>query len=1258
MKRFLSAVSLCVLLLIFGLSVLLPSAIAEKNLLRNLLDLPAPPPPNPLIVSRRANNSTGFFDRNKPPGDDVAIEDLLAYWQGMNQFNRKTSYAPKPSEKTFERLRGEIESNPELLPGLINTLPDTEEAADFVKNLYDRELSEKKYERDWRDTVRNWLTYHSGYFSDDLLRTAQQVADASGYVTNQEELLALARVDWEKARPILERLLNDGSQPVSQTLARWAFYNHAVKEKNSSDAEKYRRELQATVENVNAKPGNRDLAMDALIETGDFEGRDEWYFSLLEDETLHDLKVGGTTYTGLTTLLNHSPSDKYTAKMLELVKSNNAAVRSAAISNLSTLLDGKNPEVVRALLPWLENPDWAKQTINERHQLVAALRELTMPESVPGLIAMLNEKLNEKQNQQRMLMSANSMSNSMVSMNSAPMSANSSAAANSSMMTMTNSAMNVGPMSGSDYYPYRDQALTALAMQKDIRAVPALRTLLPQIERSQRGQVVGALLASGGFSISEQVEALEFAAKNRAQRSGSKMSNSMSADFDQPTESIANQMTDGMVSNGNYSSDERPLDSSEIKSLLATQFIWQSGGEELVTALIERIAVLDVSDAPTAAALRKIVVHWSGAAVNRLLLKDLKADKADGEAVVKLLSLRKSLRENQSDAVFDARGGTPTALGIAACLLENTAEYDAILAGENVEAKTALLACARLIRAVLPVRKVAENIKSANKTLALVAERYLVSEDSPEAGKIVLSLHPNEAVILGARTHFAADDNGFSYSYYNTYLPALFKSVNDSLPTDSRYVHNADTESLIDAEKKLRKEVIETRELVGIYAYGNNFVRIFQDKAVFSWHEDKARYRERVLEKEEFERLKSYLAAENVNELPPFLSECAGGCQTGELLMLGRQGGRRVFLTSDSQPKFFAELDAVFAAMREPPAKLHYWLEKNVAGLEILFEDENLQAETVWKNGEDFRVLLNNAARRKEIDQEIEQFEESDERVAEPDYEKIERARQKRREQREYENYSWNKIVGNKIGGGSEQPPAVEFLPKLDGALVRADQRQWKARATGFELRADAEGLYKISDGRAAKIRDGYFDRTLVTANGRWAATINYSEEGNQMLRINLATNKQFPVKLDPNLRVEPIVFVSSLNRFLLFAGNYGEHDEHETEANNLTEREGDFYLLDAETGALQKASGELRPLVQQTYRPLQPTGKPDEFWAAIPDAKTNDTQVGVYNQKTLVFKSLVKIPQITFDSMQMWIDANKVYFVYQGHLLALLMPK
>jgi hypothetical protein len=1243
MKRFTAAIGFCVSLLLLGLFVFLPTADAEKNLLENLLNLPAPPPPNPLVVNGRKIRPVDFLNKNKPPADDAASEDLLAYWQNINQFNEKFTYTPDPSDITLKRLRGEIEKNPELLPSLLNALPNTSESVNFVKDLYDRETFEKKYERSWREAVKRWLTYHSNYFSDELARVAEQASDTGEYVTHQDELLALARVDWDKARPILERLLNDRNQPISQTLARWAFYERAVRENDSNNAEKCRKELQQTVENKSEKPGNRDLAMDALVEAGDFEGRDEWYFSLLEDETLHDLRVNGTSYTGLTTLLNHSPSDKYVAKMLELSKSSNAAARSAAVRNLSTLLGDKNPEVVEALLPWLENPKWARETNNERRLLVSALREFAMPASIPGLIAVLNEKQSQE-------IRTSSMNTNIIAMNSNMMNAN-------RPMVVSRTV---------DYYPYRDEAVSALATQKDIRAATPLRMILPQVENWQRGNVVRAILLSRGFSVAEQIEALEFIAKNYNQPSeysGNTMSNTNTvrrdiiSGGDVPPSSKPAPYNDTL-----YNTVNRPFNPSDIKPLLGAQLVNQSDAEEeLVTALIDRIGILDAKDPQLALGLRKIMQNWNGAAVNRLLLKDLKTNRADTDSVVKLLSLRKELREKQPNDIYDVRGGTPVALGIAACLIEDANGYDALLAGENGEAKTAMLACARLIRAVLPVRRVTENLTSPNKMLAIAAERYLASEDSPEARQFVLALHPNEAKILGARTYFAPDNSPATNS---AYLPALFQSVNESLPAASYYIHYDYSEDLMAAEKRLQKEVRENQELLGVYSYADNFVRIYKDRAVFSWREDPARYRERELEKEEFDNLKNYLAAERVDELPPFLSECEGECEGEELLMLGRQGGRRVFsLGGDPQPKFFAGLERIFTEMRQPPAKLHYWLEKSVADLGILFEDENLQAEAVWKAGDDFRVLINNQARRKQIDREIEQQDEAEEEkigeMAEAEdnyekYEKFEEERQKRRERREFENYGWYQYANGKLAGITEQPSGIDFLPKADGAAVRAASNAWKARTEAFEIRSDSEGLYKVSGGRMTKIREGYHDKPLVTANGRWLITTRYGEEGRQLIRINLLTNKEFNVNFEAYPLGEPVAYLPLVNRVLLFGGEYGEYEEE----TDLAERAGEYFFLDPETGAVQKAKGEVRPLAQQTFRPLQSNGNVGEFWAAVPDQAKAETQIGVYNQKNLAFKSLIKIPQITFNSMQMWVDEGKVYFVYAGHLLALPLPK
>lgn len=1236
MKRFLSTIAFCVFLLLFGLVILLPSATAEKNLLQNLLNLPAPPPPNPLTSANRKVYSPESVERDTPPGDDAPLEELLGFWQRQNYAFQEMGYNLTPSEQSLRRILSEIGENPDKLPGFLNILPEDSATQDFVKRLYDRQTTGEDSEREWNGAVKNWLTYHSPYFSDELTKTAQSVGDTGEYVSNQKELLALARVDWEKARPILERLAGDSSQPVSQTLARWAFYQHALKEKDSSDIDKYRRQLQATVENKSEKPGNRDLAMDALVESGDYEGRDDWYYTLLEDETLYDLRVNGTTYTGLTTLLNRSPRGKYLAKMLELVNGGNPTIRKAAVRNLTTLLDSKNPEVVRALLPWLENPDWAQEVSGERRRLISALGTLTVPESVPGLIAMLNEK--QPQNQQNPMYSANKM------------------------MSNTNRAMPImiDGVAVVDY-PYRAEAVNALATQKDMRAIAPLRELLPQVEGWQLGNVVRALLASGGFSISEQVEALESAAKNYSQPNetvyaGNMAAGVMNTTVSQGYDGPAVARTD-MMSNGNYAAVKRPYSPNDIKLLLGQQLTAQTEADEnLVSALIERIKILDVKEPPTAFGLRKIMLNWRGAAINAMLMRDVKNDRADTDTIVKLLSLRKELREKQWNDIADMRSGSQTAYGFSTCLVENPPEFDALLQSTNIESKTAMLACARLIRAALPVRKVAENLKSPNKTLALAAERYLETEDSPEAQSIVLAMHPNEAKILGAKRLFIPDDAPVTNS---NFLPALFASLDDASGSSGYYYYDFSDQLAAD-EKRLQKELKESRELLGIYAYDDNFIRIYKDKTVFSWQTDKARYHERDLTKEEFDGFKDYLAASRVNELPPFFSECGENCEEKELLMVGRNGGRRVFLFGDESPRFFVELAALLERMRQPPAKLRYALEKDLAGLEILFEDENLQAETVWKSGADFRVLVSDGQRRGQIDKELEKQDLADEEKENVDYDQLWKVRQKRRAQREYENFAWYRVADGKLGGLTDQPANVEFVQKYDGAAVRAEKGQWKARTATFEIRADSEGLYKVAGGRATKIVDGYYEKPLVTPNGRWAIGTKYDgEQGAILMRVNLTTKKELPVKIETDnyLRFEPVAFLPSINKVLIFGGGY-EEGEGEDVSEDVAQKRGEFFLLDAETGSVSKPKGEIRPPAQQTFRPLQTNGKPDQFWAAIPDAEKEETEVGVYDAKTLIFKSVLRIPQIQFNSMQMWVDAGKVYFVYQGHLLDLPLPK
>ena len=1273
MKNLHIALCLSAFLLVFALFVFLPKSAAQNNVLYDLLSLPAPPPPNPNFIVFAGNSNTRpaeFYSRKNPPSDDAPIDEIMDYWRRQNAYDPTSNFTIKPSGRTLDRILSELEKNPERLGSFLNVLSTGPNAGEKVKRIYEMMKANSNPEDYEGNNVEAWLAHNTNYKIDQLAETASKARDENNYVTNQAEVLALARVDWERARPLLERMVSDSTQPVSQTLARWALLEHAVRDGNSIEADRYRDDLKKTVEDKSAKPGNRDLAMDAIVRTGDFAGRDDWYFSLLDDETLHDLRVNGQTYTGLTTILNLSDPEKYVDKMIEYVRTGSPNQRAAAIRNLATVLDEKNPEVIRVLLPWLENPAWAKDINGSRRLVVAALSEIEMPESVPGLIAVLDEKAEIRKETD----------------NDPPPPppdyVNSNVMIEDKKMDFV-----IDSYDSEGVYPYRSAAIDALAKQKSIQAVPALRRILPEVIEWRRMSVIKAILDSGGFTVAEQIDALETVAEGvktqmeatermkvaamavAAKARLSAMTNAVESDNDEeildmsetPLATAPRAM--GMAANRSYSMSNtdarKPFSYDDIKPILGIQVASiNEPSTELVSGVVNRIAALENRNPGVANALRKIIQNWNGTAINALMLNDLGKDKLDADAIVKLLSLRKTLRENQSNDVFAARNGAnPLALGITSCILENDGEYAQILASDNASMKIALLGCARLIRAKLPVQTVAENLKSSNPIMVKAAKLYLESEDSPEARGIIYAMNPNKAKILGATIFFPPDENMTLGNFQ--FLGALFSSVSKTNNFESYMLYSAmSTAGTLEAsEKYLQKEIIETPEVLGIYAYNQNFVRIYADKTVFSWAENDARYRERVLDSREFDYLKNYLSHNNVNTLPPFIGNC-GSCQSRELLMLGASGGRRIYVQSEEMPEFFAGLDKIFEDMRRPQAKLKYYLEKEIAGLEILYADDNLKANTVWKNGSDLRILTEDEQRRKQIDSELEKANQQVYANAEDenfDYEKYENESMKRRQMRQFEEFAWRSLTGERLGDYVGQPPGFDSIPRQDTLPAQPDTEQWKRRAGNVEIRSSDGNIYRVKDGRAVKILEGNYNNPVISSDGRWAIALKYDYESEEqsLIRINVQTGKEtkIPVKEEIGI-INPVVFVPSNGKFLVTVGGY--YDYGSERAVN-----GSFYFLDGETGALQPIKGEVRPLVQQTFRPLQTNGKPDEFWAAIPDRK-DTTQIGVYNARTLTFTPTIKIPRIAFDSMDLWVDepGNKIYFVHQGQVLALPLRK
>ena len=198
-----------------------PTSVSDE-VLRQLLSMPAPPPRGSESgddESAKKTRAPKFLDELKRPvgdvpADDAPDEEILAYWELWSLMPRRQRGDP-PTDAVKSRILAACEAKPERLPRLLSLLPDTPDAAERVKKLYDASLSSTTPDPTWQKYVHDWLRLNSNYFLSELLNEARTVRDKSGYVDGEGELSALAKVDWDSA----ERSVQDNVQSAIATTA-------------------------------------------------------------------------------------------------------------------------------------------------------------------------------------------------------------------------------------------------------------------------------------------------------------------------------------------------------------------------------------------------------------------------------------------------------------------------------------------------------------------------------------------------------------------------------------------------------------------------------------------------------------------------------------------------------------------------------------------------------------------------------------------------------------------------------------------------------------------------------------------------------------------------------------------------------------------------------------------------------------------------------------------------------------------------------
>jgi hypothetical protein len=814
-----------------------------------------------------------------------------------------------------------------------------------------------------------------------------------------------------------------------------------------------------------------------------------------------------------------------------------------------------NREAVLALLPWFTDPGWVT-TGNEydRYRVIEVAGNLKLPEAVPGLLAIIQ---NEK-----------------------------------------------------GYA--RTQAVMALAQYRDSQTIaviiPALRSAVWQnSDDSSFIKAVELLVANDGLNDTEILSALESLAAEATPKTDNEFMLTLPEKEWMPyfleTRTLSQSASVGYVLARQYKFG--PPSSNEIKKSAFT--------ESIATGLLERINALQTKQPEIAAKLWTMARVLGFLTVYAELAKRISATDVDLETMLIALNREQQLAAHTAATLQPMLQQDGYVSGIGAALLNDAEKIRSILEGRDREAQIAVLACARLVRMALPIESVGKLLTEKYKPLAMAAERYLESEDSPAARRLVLARHPNEALILGGTPVFHPKPNK------NEWEDPLREEV----------------------KRGQAEEIFGVREVYFSDAGQPNpqslEIHVLKNRATLCHYKESARKECRSLLAEELTALRILFDEVNFDELSPLSVPASGyGGTLQTFIRLNKNGGRRVvafelrYLHSDYGygMKAFTPHDKIsvfFNNLKNTGEyELRYALKEKIKELKVISADDKYRISQVCGQNGEVRALV----------------KDDEGYNAQP---------------------KWRAIKEGKLGEETDQPTICQIIDRREdlpeslrgGAVYAYPLRKTKTKdgiVRGLTWN-EQHGLWFSKVGSEPRLLTKHSDQPeAVTPDGRWLIAIKRNREADSdLLRIDLKTGQTEKIEVQGwvyPISVEPL------------SGRVVIPTFHQNGQNNQGIYEVKLYT--PSTGKIESATGEFEPLKHQHDRQLQPlAGSATEFWAAIPDNDRKKTSVGRYDAHSFKFIPQLELPEIVFNSTQMWVDeaAQQLYLTYNGHLLRLPFP-
>ncbi|MGH9854197.1 MAG: hypothetical protein ACREBD_30505 [Blastocatellia bacterium] len=504
-------------------------------------------------------------------------------------------------------------------------------------------------------------------------------------------------------------------------------------------------------------------------------------------------------------------------------------------------------------------------------------------------------------------------------------------------------------------------------------------------------------------------------------------------------------------------------------------------------------------------------------------------------------------------------------------------------------------------------------------------------------------------------------------------------------------------------------EIFTLFRFPGFYPGENEIkiVRIRGDRAIMTWHEDKARELYRELTRNELEELRSFIKNHSIDDLGQVDDDCGSPkCLIPYSYLHLKRGGEvsrawmSIAVIGDHGKPYHKLIELFYRFTLFGEFKACYKMRDKFKGLEVLLtswswsperlsgswlyarQDEKKSVVGVCKSGDSIRVLLQTYGSNFN-DPKIEWRDFTQGSLGD----KLEPQTacpalyKKNNPPSNLESYlpPTNQggdamaealaegTVENLVSGSDQPDPKTmtETMAMLNEMMQRAMRgNEALARSLSPETReAIKNGALKpehlkdisraLNRNRSARNQRlsklTYYSHYAITPDGKWIVAAKSKGVAIQFVRISTETRREYKIKSPYIFSVEKITPVPSRNKMLAVIQSVRGKREPQTE----------YYLIDSMTGASEKVTGDFRPLTPstfypfKTFRPLQPTGRPNEFWAAVADRRERVTEIGRYDTRKFVFNPTINLP-LVFN--EVWVDEaeGKIYVVYNGHLLRL----